>query len=244
MSTENLVLVDGDIVVYRVGFSSDGSDWKICKARADKMLSDILENTESGVMFGYLTDGKENYRNEIAVTAPYKGNRPSLKPQHYDELRKYLHEYHGFEVHKKQEADDAIGIAHAEITDYDPQEHVIIASIDKDLHMIPGRHYNIAKGETLYIPTEIARKNFYRQVLTGDRTDNIIGLKGIGPVKATQILQAGSHALMANRVCKAYSERGESQDRCMENAQLIWIRRELDYQFSFAYVDEVYKRYQ
>lgn len=240
--TDNLVLVDGDIVVYRVGFASDGSDWRICKSRVDKMLTDILENTKSGVMFGYLTEGTNNYRNKIAVTLPYKGNRPAKKPFHYDEIRLYLAEYHGFEMHKTQEADDAIGIAHAELTNWQIAEPVIIASIDKDLRMIPGRHYNIMTGEVDLVPIAEARKNFYRQVLTGDRTDNIQGLKGIGPVKANNILNSGANLTIPNRVSRAYQDQAASH-RLMETAELIWIRRQLDYQFSFGYVDGVYNKY-
>lgn len=243
---DNLVLVDGDICVYRVGFASEDTNWGICKARVNKMLEEILENTDSSVMFGFLTDGKNNFRNKVAVTKPYKGNRPPAKPKHYIAIREYLQEEHGFEMHITQEADDAIGIAHAEMGDWKVKDSgIVMASIDKDLLMIPGYHYNIRRGVTEYVSINGAKFNYFSQVLTGDSTDNIDGIRGIGPVKAKNILEGcNSTQSQCQAVIEAYSKANMNFDLLSETAELIWIRRELPtVPFSWKLVEDTYNRY-
>lgn len=244
-TSDTVVLIDGDIIVYRVGFScNSGEEWSIAKSRVDRTLQDIIENTDSCMGFGYLTDGKDNFRNKVAKTAPYKGNRIANKPPFYDEIRKYLEEYHGFKMEYTQEADDAIGIQHAELTQWNIKEPIVIASIDKDLLMIPGMHYNIAKKEMSKVSIQQAHTNFWMQVLTGDRTDNIIGLRGIGPVKAAKILER-VHACRMQfiEVDNAYSD--HNNESLYENMELLWIRRESTHQpiFGGAYVCNVYDKY-
>ena len=245
-TSDTVVLIDGDIIVYRVGFScNSGEEWSIAKSRVDRTLQDIIENTDSCMGFGYLTDGKDNFRNKIAKTAPYKGNRIANKPPFYDEIRKYLEEYHGFEMEYTQEADDAIGIQHAELTQWNIKEPIVIASIDKDLLMIPGKHYNIAKKEMSKVSIEQAHTNFWMQVLTGDRTDNIIGLRGIGPVKAAKILE-GCNTCMAQyrATVEAYRlQPPSSLERLAENVQLLWIRRDNNPQLNAVVVDHTYGLY-
>ncbi len=245
---ENIVLVDGDIVVYRVGFASQSVSWEYCQQRVDTMLSNILTDTDSMTMYGYLTDGVNNFRNKVAVTAPYKGNRPGTKPLYYNEIRKYLHEYHGFSIETAQEADDAIGIANAELSNFhllnEYTPHVVIASIDKDLLMLPGYHYNIAKGQsTLVYPLE-ATHNFYKQVLIGDRVDNIIGIKGLGPVKAEKLL-AGSSYYLGTCECAYRESFGEVTGslRLLENLELLWIRQETT-AFQVSTISETYKKWE
>jgi 5'-3' exonuclease len=61
-------------------------------------------------------------------------------------------------------------------------------------------------------------------VLTGDRTDNIIGLKGIGPKKAEKLLKDCKTEREYYDAClKAYDG---NQLRVDENLNLLWLRRE------------------
>lgn len=212
-------LIDGDILVYRIGFSSEEETESIAIARCSEFLEDLLLFNGFESYQGYLT-GKRNYRNEIAVTAPYKGNRKSAKPKHYEMLRKYMRDAWGFKLIEDQEADDAIGIA--------AYEHQVgeycICSIDKDLDMLRGDHFNFVKNEMYFIEEEQGIKNFYKQILIGDRVDNIIGIKGIGPVKAERLLkECNNEKEMYLTVLEAYDG---NEERVLENGRLLWIRRE------------------
>lgn len=213
-----LAILDGDIFVYRVGFASEGASEGIAISRMASFVEDLIMMPEIGDYQGYLT-GSNNYRVEIAKEAPYKGNRSAPKPQHYELLREYLVKSWGFEVVDGQEADDAIGIKayDSDIEDY------MIYSIDKDLDMIRGWHYNFNKDHKYFVDEDDTLRTFYKQVLTGDRVDNIPGLKGIGPKKADKILgDALTEQELFTAVLAAYDN---DIHRMTEMAQLLWIRR-------------------
>ena len=212
-------LIDGDILVYRIGFASENESESIAMARCSEFIEDLILFNGFGEYQGYLT-GKTNFRNEIAVTAPYKGNRKSAKPKHYQLLRDYMESAWAFTMIEDQEADDAIGIAayEMEVGEY------CICSIDKDLDMLRGDHYNFVKDERYFITEEEGIKNFYKQLLMGDRVDNIIGIKGIGTVKAERLLkECKNENEMYLAILEAYEGNAE---RVLENGRLLWIRRQ------------------
>ena len=212
-------LIDGDILVYRIGFASENETESIAVARCSEFIEDLILFNGFGEYQGYLT-GKKNFRNEIAVTAPYKGNRKSAKPKHYQLLRDYMESAWAFTMIEDQEADDAIGIAayEMEVGEY------CICSIDKDLVMLRGDHYNFVKDERYFITEEEGIKNFYKQLLMGDRVDNIIGIKGIGTVKAERLLkECKNENEMYLAILEAYEGNAE---RVLENGRLLWIRRQ------------------
>jgi hypothetical protein len=212
-------LVDADILVYRFGFASEGDPAEFALARLSEFLDNLSMQEGIDEVWGYLT-GKGNFRNEIAVTAPYKGTRVAEKPYHFQLLREYMERAWGFEVVDGMEADDAIGI---EAYRNEPEETIIV-SIDKDLNMIRGHHYNFVKEEKYFVTEEDAIRNFYLQILTGDKVDNIIGLQGVGPVKSKKLLADCSTELeMYEAVLKAYDG---DEARVLENAKLLWILRE------------------
>jgi hypothetical protein len=215
-------IIDGDILCYRVGFACNEETEKVAiRTMADMLEELIFIELSSNIHVGYLT-GKDNYRHDIAKTQPYKGNRKDApRPVHLHSLREYLITAWDFRVADGQEADDAIGI-HATLT----RDNSIIVSIDKDLDMIPGHHYNPVKKDHYYVNDKVALKNFYRQILTGDKVDNVQGLRGIGPKKADKILgDFDTDLAMYEAVLKAYD--GDAE-RVLENGQLLWIRRRKD----------------
>ena len=215
------ILIDGDIIGYRIGFSTEEENEKIVISRVATFVETMLwEDLEAETYQGFLT-GKDNFRYDIARTAPYKGNRTAPKPKHLQLIRDYLISAWNFSVSVGQEADDDIAIAHT-ASDY----KTIIASIDKDFLQLPGKHWNFVKKEMVEVSEEEALLNFYLQVLTGDRVDNIIGLKGIGPVKAKQRLAGCQSAAEMYTACvEAY---GGEAERTIENCRLLWLRREAD----------------
>lgn len=214
-----IALIDADIVAYRIAYGCEGEPEKIAIKKASEFLEDLLFTyTDAEDCEGYLT-GSSNYRFDIAKTAPYKGTRISEKPKHLGIIREYMISAWAFSVQEHQEADDAIGIRAYALGEND----YVICSIDKDLDNIRGKHYNFVKNEAYYVTEEKAIKNFYRQLLTGDRVDNIPGLSGIGPKKAEKILEdCVTEEELYNAVLKAYDGNTEY---LLEQGQLLWIRR-------------------
>ena len=210
-------LLDGDILTYRIGFASEGETEIIAKARVDEFLSDLLMDLDVDDYQGYLT-GDGNFREQVAVTAPYKGNRTGRKPEHYQCIRDYLVSDWGFTVVHGQEADDAIAIEATSL-----KNNCIICTIDKDLDQVPGWHYNFVKRIIYYVEPSDGLRSFYKQILTGDRVDNVVGLRGIGPAKAERLLgRCGSEQILYKLCVEAY---GGDAERVLENGRLLWLRR-------------------
>lgn len=214
-----LGLIDSDILCYRVGFSCDDETESVALATMDSFVTDlIVSDALIEVMdFEYHLTGKDNYRFDYAVTAPYKGNRKnSRKPQHLQALRDHLVSTWGAVVSDGQEADDAMSIRQ-----YAEGDNSIIISLDKDLDMVPGWHYNFVKQHKYYVDRDQGLYNFYKQILTGDDVDNIKGCYRIGPKKAEKILAECKTELEMWEACV---EAHESYDRALEDAILLWMR--------------------
>jgi DNA polymerase-1 len=188
-----LALIDGDIVAYRVGWTTENDDFPIARFRADEMLDGILLDTGATEFTVWLSDRAEN-NFRYKIYPEYKANRKDLpRPRHLEALKEYLITRWGARIALGMEADDALGIEQCR-TRYDDKGYEIlnctttICSIDKDLQQIPGNHYNFVKKEHSFVTPEEAIQNFYKQILTGDTADNIKGAKGIGPVRAGKII--------------------------------------------------------
>jgi hypothetical protein len=215
-------LIDADSLCYAVGFSSNDVEEKIALSRLEQSMTELCMDLDCEDYKGFLT-GKGNFRDSIAVTVPYKGQRALIdKPVHLQALRDHLVNSWGFEVVDGIEADDAVGIAAYAV----PEDESIMVHIDKDLNQFRGWHYNYRKKEKYYVSEFEGLTAFYTQILTGDRIDNIVGLKGIGPVKAKRILaECTNENELYEAVLKAYE--GDLQ-RVLENAQLLWLQRSLN----------------
>jgi DNA polymerase-1 len=117
-----------------------------------------------------------------------------------------------------QEADDSIAIEATTLGD-----NGVIVSLDKDLDQVAGWHYNFIKKEAYYVTEAEGLLRLYMQILTGDTADNIIGLRGIGNVKAKKMLEdAADETEMFQRCVEAYDG---NDDRVVENAHLLFLRR-------------------
>lgn len=175
--------------------------------------------------------GGDNFRYHVAKTKPYKGNRDAAhRPTHEQAIKDYLMSQYNHAISDGEEADDYIGINHYKLWVQDPESSVI-ATLDKDLNMIPGLHYNFSKNKAYYVDPEEADYTFWKQLLTGDSTDNIPGIPGVGPVQAAKLLAGCStereYAEAASTAYECYY--GDRWEEVMtEMGRLIWIRREPD----------------
>jgi len=195
------LLFDGDVICYRAGVAAEHRVVEIDSEDGGKItrmeiepLENALQNVKEIVetcltMIGtndyhiYLT-GKNNFRKEVATIREYKANRKNARyPIHLDDIKEYLIKNHPTSVSDGQEADDELGIALTELG-----EAGIVVSNDKDLLMVPGKHYVFTRDEKVVVSEESGRRHFWTQVLTGDSTDNIMGCPMIGPKKAEKAL--------------------------------------------------------
>lgn len=172
-----VALIDADIPSYSVGFSCEKeSSWNLVERTVDNFMKDKILAVEATHYIGFLTEGKANYRNDVAVTRPYKGNRAkSERPKWYPKIREYLETGWKCQVMNGIEADDALTIVQQYLLDNGIKS--IICSLDKDLRQQEGWHYNWDRKVLDYIDYNQSEYNLWKQVITGDLpTDNIPGL--------------------------------------------------------------------
>lgn len=194
--------------------------WEKVRDSVNSYVEGIIESTGTDDYQGYIS-GKGNFRYGVATIKQYKGNRTSLsKPAHYDAIRQYLVDVYDAKTSVDMEADDLIGLSH------DPEEDMI-CTLDKDLNCIPGLHYNWTNGLCQYITEHQANKYFYSQVLTGDDTDNIPGLYGVGAKSklVESVWGCGTEEDMMKLVTDEYEKRFGSywKQFFLENCKLLWI---------------------
>lgn len=224
------VLWDFDQAVYSIGHAvKEEEPLNYALATIKEHIAHILGLFPDRQWAKLFISGKNNFRDKIATLKVYKGNRdPSMRPKYYDELRKYVIDHHGAIVVDGMEAEDACGIEQWKHKD----KSTVIISVDKDLDMIPGFRYNPHPKhmDLKYIPLADANYNFWKQVLTGDPTDNIQGIPKIGPKTAEKILAKSDKSWvdMASIVKDEYIRYyGNDGPRNMhEVASLVYILRE------------------
>lgn len=210
----------------------------------NRMLEAIIEGANLDTWTLYITDSSKCWRSAYATIQKYKGNRDNMeRPVNYHILRDYIvGKWQAFTIHYI-EADDAVIMEYCER----PRDSIMI-HIDKDLDQKDGMHYNYKKDEFYYMEEHDAALNFYTQLLTGDKIDNIKGLsenapkRGIGPATAEKILHECTtdkemFQAVHERYVKKYgsdytyeSWKGESLTRSAmeimdENAQLLYLAR-------------------
>ena len=219
----------------------EGEDYQMWSERKLEPLENALHNVNVQVnkikdalslndedLHMYLSGGV-NYRFAIAKTRPYKGTRDaSHRPTHEQAIKKFISTKWTTTVTDGIEADDALGIAQTDET--------IIISIDKDLDMIPGKHYNFMHDVAYEISESEALRAFAGQMLMGDSTDCIPGLPKVGKKKADSILEGVPDTDLLNTVVREYASRaGENWwEYLHEQAQLLWIQQTPDQLYTFA----------
>lgn len=263
-----MIYIDGDVICYRAGFAAeqrivetDEEGYSVSRMEVAPLehalqnLKEIVEFclTELGQSdYKIFLTGRDNFRKDVATIKEYKANRKKARyPIHLQALKDYLIEHHPTVVSKGEEADDLLGIA---LTD-DPDNGIVVSN-DKDLLMIPGRHYNFTNDTKIIIDEDMGRYKFWSQMLTGDSTDNIMGCPQIGPKKTEKALSGIMHdddywevvynlykkqlkdrpvegiSIDGDRVTYAPWRDPENevsvdlQDFLTEIGQLLWIRRE------------------
>lgn len=243
-------LIDADRLAYAFGGFTDEDGlplgWPLVAERIDSNIRSILEHTgaDEGVLYLTSDDGS-NFRIKESTITKYKGQRSNSKPFWYTQIRSYLVDRYEAVVCYGLEADDALGIAQyshykeeylkpSALADYNVLwwNTTVICSVDKDLDLIPGKHFNELHPERgIYELSEIdCLRNFYSQCLTGDSTDSIPGLYGVGRSSSLlkQLSTMAEERSMYLHVREQYQKRFGNYWKMFlwENSRLLWILRE------------------
>jgi hypothetical protein len=194
----------------------------LCKRSLEVTSTRLAATGISGPLELYLT-GKGNFRERVATIKGYKANRIGIpKPVHYEAIREYMTHKWGATTVVGYEADDQVAmIAHE--NNYDP-DRVCIVSADKDLLTVPGLVYNFQTESVYLIPEDEARTRFYRQILTGDTADNILGCYKVGPKAAMAAIHEDMSEEMMKEECLSQFEASTLKKGCpYQNAEAAFI---------------------
>ena len=220
--TTEAALHEGYTLVRHKEFK-DGMDAEqaliVAKGRLKEVMSKVLMHKDC-TSYEVWIGGNGNFRKDLYPE--YKGHRDDFaRPILEDELRQYLITKYGAKLTSNEEAEDVVSYRSLRLQD------AVIAHIDKDLDNTPGRHFNYVTGDEYFITQEEADLNLYRQCLTGDSTDNIPGIAGMGPVKAAKILpEYESVDEMWKKVVAEYVKAGHDYEYALLMLRLVYIRRE------------------
>lgn len=202
MIKKKLLILDADMYVFQAAWEFReqmnvlGS--ASAKKKLDSILTGIIERVEPDFYIGFLgKPGGKNFRYDIATIRPYKEARDKRKVEWIDYfrpiLKKYMMEKWNFIGLNDIEADDAVSIC---FNQYKNEYDIIIAFEDKDLKQISYfanmdvKGFNPKTKRNFKITESQGQYNWFLQMLSGDGTDSINGVEGIGPVKAEKILNS------------------------------------------------------
>jgi len=166
------------------------------------------------------------FRHEIFTE--YKINRISKrKPLGLGAVIKEVKNNYESVSYPNLEGDDVLGL----LSTNNKYDNPVIVSVDKDMKTIPGL---LLAGDTLELITRTqADKNFMAMTIAGDATDGVPGIKGLGMVSATKILDSAKDlASMWDLVVKTYDKKGNGISDAILNARLVRILREGDYDYN------------
>lgn len=231
------LLVDADIAAFEAAVlnqetyewdedtTSTALDLDRAKEQFDSFIVEMMKRTKTDGVLLCFSSEEPCFRYDVLPS--YKHNRKNVeKPVLLQELRQHAIKEWPTKIKPKLEADDVIGIM---ATLY-PGKY-IMASIDKDLMQIPGKHYDWRKDEQVSMGEVEADNWFYRQALTGDPTDGYSGCPGIGPKRAARILEPFLGEDPWPAIVEAYENKGLTREDALQQARVARILRKSDYDF-------------
>ena len=226
-----MLLIDSDFLAYKAAQACEigidfGNDVVISQSQFSAVLR-VFENELGKVTKAMMNDdfvlyfsSTNNFRKKIFPD--YKGHRMKRKPLGYRRLINQCKQNYKFCILTTLEADDAIGI---DATRFANPENIVV-SPDKDMKQIPSNLWNLS-DDVVEITVEDGDRWHLIQTLSGDPTDGYSGCPGIGVKRATELLDKNENKWEA--VCKAFRDRGLSDDDALLNARLAKILRQEDY---------------
>ena len=228
-----MLLIDTDFVAYKSAQACEecidfGDDVVIAQSNFPETLK-VFERELQKIKTAMMDDeiilyfsSPQNFRKEIFPD--YKGHRNRRKPLGYKRLVNHCRDNYNVVIRDGLEADDSLGM---DATKH-PSTDNIIVSPDKDMRQIPGVLWDLT-NDVEEITKEDGDRWHLIQALAGDATDGYSGCPGIGVKRASDILN--KHKTPWSAVCKAYEDKGLSDDDALMNARLAKILQHEDYDY-------------
>ena len=261
------VYVDGDLLLYSLGFATQRNIYHIYvegqlawidsdKRKINKIFKDIdydyekyvyvqpllsAIQTYKAIINGHIKrfntkdirvvlTGKNNFREKVATTRPYKGTRSKDKPYNYAGLKEFMIK-NGAIVTEGEEADDYIS--------YKTYNRIYSIAVTDDKDAMNTPSYIYRKEEIIRVTEEDADRNFWSQVITGDSTDNIPGLPGVGKAALPRIYEGcvsyQDYECAAGVAYASHPGIDDPEEYLREQGTLLWMRRHPEEMWDLGY---------
>jgi hypothetical protein len=210
-----ILLIDGDAIPFMIGWHHrEHQDIPTVHQAIDQWFKDFFTITQANKYIGVIAhDNARCFRYDLYRYKPYKGNRAGEKEEWITfwepVIRQHLQDKYGFvQAPEHLETDDVVAALN--------KEERIICSPDKDMRQMTGFHMDYRKvgqeqanpfdSPVVFVDHEQATYNLWKQVLTGDTTDNINGVTGMGDVKAEKLLKESQPFMYKTDVAAAFQK--------------------------------------
>lgn len=219
---ERVVLLDFDSICYKAM-----EDLDTYKDRVDEIISQIVEETSATHYKVFLeAPGSKSFRK--LLNHKYKANRKGKPlPINFKDIKDYIIESYNPYLSYLEETDDSIISTLKYLNNEYPLTEVIIAANDKDYKTKELVYYDLYYGrfgEIVDISKKEANYNFWIQMLVGDSTDNVSGVRGIGKKGAERILKSSKNYFISTYRAY-YSKYGvEAREEFKENYLMLNLR--------------------
>jgi 5'-3' exonuclease len=216
---KRIALIDGDSIAYSSAYTLSIQQMQYS---VDEAMKKIIVSTDADGYELYIEEWrrkKSNFRKDFFPE--YKENRSvNKKPPLLKQAREYLFSRWSARVVDNIESEDMVIIrAHEVKGKYKP----VICGIDKDLLQYPFQFYNYNYDSFITLTQSEADLNLWRQVCTGDKScDNIPGIQGIGPAKASKAVPCADTAMID--AVKLYIKSGHGWNYFIQQYNLIKLR--------------------
>lgn len=238
---EKFVVVDGNSLVFRAFYGLPplyNKDKEPCNAIFGffKMLINIIQKIEPKYMVVAFDAGKHTFRHNIYPD--YKGTRgptPDDLRAQLNPIKSILNEMNIKTIEIPEiEADDIIGSVARKFSDCD----ITLVSGDRDLFQLINENTKLmlsVKGisETLDLDIPLLKEKYGvrpdqvvdMKAIMGDSSDNIPGVKGVGPKTALKLIED------YNDIDNIYNNidniSGKLHDMLIEQKEMVYISKQL-----------------
>jgi 5'-3' exonuclease len=242
----DVAIVDVDSLIYSITWvhANRRAAEKALITKVEEVISNLGHPPDTYVF----VKGNNNFRYQ--VDSQYKANRMNkIDPEMQDRINDlYTFAQNEFIKSDGGEADDYCSIyAYQFIED---GKVPVVCHIDKDLNMIPGWHWNYKKNNLYFTSPQDSFVTMMRQLITGDASDNVPGLYGVGDVGASKDLNNKFLHEMRDRVLERWRDHSlsnpkghgkEWEERFLMSANCLIIRESLD-ELRPLTKDEIWKK--
>jgi 5'-3' exonuclease len=221
----NLAIIDADSMLYAIAYKYNTP--ALCRKQVDKTIDRVMNlvGADSAVVY---VKGPNNFR--FQADPEYKAQRKDTIPPEIKALINDMYDHcDSFAMQSVDgEADDYCTFT-ARMARMEGKSHVTV-HIDKDLDCIPGWHFNFKTDVFREITFEFAYRFMMQQFLTGDSTDNIKGLKGIGPMKAQKAMDGYSEEQLWDCIVSTWQKHqgADWKDNFVRCVNCIYLRSDAD----------------